>query len=150
RREGADRVDEESLRRFRTLIPRLPARPRTAPPLRRAVFVLSPPRSGSTLLRAMLAGHPALFAPPELELLGFDTLGERNRAFTGRWALWQEGTIRALMDALGLSFEEARQELEESAAQDLPVRDLYARLQTAIGDRTLVDKTPSYALDPGT
>src|SRR4029077_13433338 len=114
-------------------IPHLPARPRTAPPLRRAVFVLSPPRSGSTLLRAMIAGHPALFAPPELELLGFDTLGERARALSGRWALWQEGTIRALMDAEHLSFEEARRRMEAYEAEDLPVRDLYARFQAAIG-----------------
>jgi amino acid adenylation domain-containing protein/FkbM family methyltransferase len=150
-------VDEESLQRFRSLIPRLPARPGRpspgAPPLRRAVFLLSPPRSGSTLLRAMLAGHPALFAPPELELLGFDTLGERAQALSGRWALWKEGTIRALMDAEGLPFEEAKRRLEAYEAEDLPVRDFYARLERAIsggGPRTLVDKTPSYALDPGT
>ncbi len=54
------------------------------------------------------------------------------------------------MDAEGLSFADAKRELDEAAARDLPVRDLYARLEAAIGDRTLVDKTPSYALDPGT
>jgi amino acid adenylation domain-containing protein/FkbM family methyltransferase len=148
------RIGEEDVQRFRSLIPRLAARPSlgrsNAPaPLRRAVFVLSPPRSGSTLLRAMLAGHPALFAPPELELLGFDTLGERARALSGRWALWQEGTIRALMEAAGVPFEEAKRRMAGYEAEDLPVRELYARLERAVAPRTLVDKTPSYALDPG-
>ncbi len=58
---------------------------------RRALFVLSPPRSGSTLLRVMLGGHPRLFAPPELELLEFDTLAERRDAFSGRDAFRLEG-----------------------------------------------------------
>lgn len=40
---------------------------------RPAVFILAPPRSGSTLLRVMLGGHPDLFAPPELELLSYKT-----------------------------------------------------------------------------
>ena len=35
---------------------------------RRPIFILSPPRCGSTLTRVMLGGHPGLFAPPELHL----------------------------------------------------------------------------------
>ncbi len=42
------------------------------------VFLLSAPRSGSTLLRAMLGGHPELFSPPELNLLPFSSMGERE------------------------------------------------------------------------
>src|SRR5438874_2417 len=42
---------------------------------RPAAFLLSSPRSGSTLLRVMLAGHPALFVPPELHLLPFSSMG---------------------------------------------------------------------------
>src|SRR6185369_9303160 len=50
-----------------------------------AIFILSPPpRSGSTLLRVMLGGNPDLFAPPELELLSFDTMSERSAALSGR------------------------------------------------------------------
>jgi amino acid adenylation domain-containing protein/FkbM family methyltransferase len=160
-RGAPGRVDAEAVRHFRALLPSLPSRrfrrsPRPAP-LPRAVFVLSPPRSGSTLLRAMLAGHPALFAPPELELLGFDTLGERSRALSGRWALWREGTIRALMEAEAIPFEEAKARMAALEAEDLPVRALYARLASAtaataapaaVPPRILVDKTPSYALDP--
>ena len=42
-----------------------------------AAFVLSSVRSGSTLLRVMLAGHPDLFCPPELHLLPYADMRER-------------------------------------------------------------------------
>src|SRR3954466_6093857 len=78
-------VESVSLRRVgeergagmpRVLEPLAPVQ--TGPKNPPAVFVLSPPRSGSTLFRVMLAGHPGLFAPPELELLSFNTLAERR------------------------------------------------------------------------
>ncbi|HSF43680.1 MAG TPA: amino acid adenylation domain-containing protein, partial [Thermoanaerobaculia bacterium] len=122
----------------------LAAEPKNPP----AVFVLSPPRSGSTLLRVMLAGHPRLFAPPELELLGFDTLSERRRAFPGRDAFRLEGLVRAVMEALGLPAEEAAAEVERLEAEGASTRLMYRRLQEWIGGRTLVDKTPTYAWDP--
>ncbi|HEY0607528.1 MAG TPA: amino acid adenylation domain-containing protein [Herpetosiphonaceae bacterium] len=113
-----------------------------------AVFILSPPRSGSTLLRVMLAGHPGLFAPPELELLSFNTLAERKAAFTGRDRFWLEGTIRALMAIRACDAATAEQMMAEFEEQDLTVHAFYRRLQMWLGDRLLVDKTPSYALDP--
>jgi len=48
-----------------------------------AIFILSPPRSGSTLLRVILGGHPSLFSPPELYLLSFNTLQQRKEKFSG-------------------------------------------------------------------
>jgi amino acid adenylation domain-containing protein len=111
-----------------------------------AVFILSPPRSGSTLLRVMLAGHPDLFAPPELQLLQFDNLAERKETFSGRYSFWLEGTIRALMEINGASADDARETIEEFERQKLPTQQFYLRLQQWIGDRMLVDKTPSYAL----
>ncbi|HKV11775.1 MAG TPA: amino acid adenylation domain-containing protein, partial [Thermoanaerobaculia bacterium] len=111
-----------------------------------AVFVLSPPRSGSTLLRVMLGGHPALFAPPELELLNFDTLSERRDAFPGRDAFRLEGLLRAVMEARGCGADEAR----EIVSSFESTQEMYRRLQDWIGGRTLVDKTPTYAWDPET
>ncbi len=144
---AARRIDEAAVVRLRGLI---------APPVwsapsvyrnPRAVFVLSPPRSGSTLLRVMLAGHPALFAPPELELLGFDTLAERSAAFASpRDAFWLEGAVRAVMAARGCSAEDAREALAAAEREGLGTLDFYGRLQSWLGGRTLVDKTPSYAL----
>jgi hypothetical protein len=50
-----------------------PARPPSDPEadrlLRAPVFVLSPPRSGSTLLRVVLNSHPLLHAPHESRCL---------------------------------------------------------------------------------
>ncbi len=140
------RVDAAKLSRFRELM-----RPRAASASRknrRAVFVLSPPRSGSTLLRVMLAGHPKLFAPPELELLSFDTLRERSLAFSGRDSFWLEGAIRAVMEVRGCDAAAAREVLAECEREDLTTAAFYGRLQSWLGDRMLVDKTPSYALDP--
>jgi thioesterase domain-containing protein len=112
-----------------------------------AIFILSPPRSGSTLLRVMLAGHPALFAPPELELLPFDTLAERRAALTSKYSFWLEGTIRAVMELKGCGMEEARRLMEEYEARNLSVPQFYRLMQEWVGERRLVDKTPSYALD---
>jgi amino acid adenylation domain-containing protein len=112
-----------------------------------AIFILSPPRSGSTLLRVMLAGHPLLFAPPELELLSFNTLAERRDALSGKYSFWLEGTIRAVMEMKGCEMEEAREMIREYEEQNLSVPQFYSLMQEWIGARRLVDKTPSYALD---
>lgn len=122
-------------------------RPRPAKRNRQAVFILSPPRSGSTLFRVMLAGHPRLFAPPELELLGFETLRERRGAFSGRYGLWLEGSIRAVMEARRCGPDEASRIIADCEERDLPTREFYRLLQEWIPGRTLVDKTPSYALE---
>jgi len=37
-------------------------------------FLLGVPRSGTTLLRVMLAGHPRIFSPPEMLLAPFETM----------------------------------------------------------------------------
>ncbi|MCA1613498.1 MAG: amino acid adenylation domain-containing protein, partial [Acidobacteria bacterium] len=113
-----------------------------------AVFVLSPPRSGSTLFRVMLAGHPLLFAPPELELLSFDTLGERRAAFSGGDSFWLEGLVRAVMELKGSDAAAATRLTEELEERGLTTKECYGLLQDWLGVRRLVDKTPSYALDP--
>ena len=75
RTAAAEPVGEAELARAAEPVRPLPPLPRPCGPKNPpAVFVLSPPRSGSTLLRVMLGGHPRLFAPPELELLSFNTL----------------------------------------------------------------------------
>ncbi|MEA2694874.1 MAG: hypothetical protein QOJ16_4261, partial [Acidobacteriota bacterium] len=127
-----------------SISPELVAEPRNPP----ALFLLSPPRSGSTLLRVLLGGHPALFAPPELELLSFNTLSERRAAFPGRDRFWLEGAVRAVMAARGCTAEEAEAFLDDAEHRGWSTRRLYREIQAEIGSRLLVDKTPSYALDP--
>ncbi len=113
----------------------------------RAVFILAPFRSGTTLLRVMLAGHSRLFAPPELELLGFGTMAERAGAYAGRNAFALEGLLRAVMELRDCDADAARAWVAQGERDGLTVADVYRQLQEAGGGRLLVDKTPSYALD---
>jgi hypothetical protein len=56
--------------------------------------------------------------------------------------------VRALMELDGASAEAAAATVAGYEAQDLTVRELYAQLEGRLDGRLLVDKTPSYALDP--
>ena len=142
----ATRVDEARISQMIGLISPLPPFP-LEPPNPRAVFLLSPPRSGSTLLRVLLAGHPRLFAPPELELLTFNTMAERAASLSGRDRYWREGLLRALMEIDGGSLEEVTARVEEAERDGTSVQAFYRRMQGWLGDRLLVDKTPAYTLD---
>ena len=95
----------------------------------------------------MLAGHPRLFAPPELELLSFNTLAERRAAFTGKDSFWLEGTVRAIMEIKNCDADEAQHIMRSMEERGLTTKECYRQLQTWLGERLLVDKTPSYALD---
>jgi amino acid adenylation domain-containing protein/non-ribosomal peptide synthase protein (TIGR01720 family) len=150
-RASPGRIEEpqvaELRRAIRSLAPRASRAggPRNPP----AVFLLSPPRSGSTLTRVMLAGHPRLFAPPELLLLNFDTLEERHATLAnGRDDFWLEGSVRAVMELRGCDADTAERLVEDARREGLTTREFYGRLQHWLGERLLVDKTPHYALDP--
>jgi len=145
-------ITRADLDELRACVRTLPAR-RGRPALRNppAVFVLSPPRSGTTLLRTMLAGHPQLFAPPELQLLNFQTLRDRCRVLSnGRDDFWLQGTVRALMAVHGVDADAAADHMARCERAGLTVQQFYRHLQESLGDRVLVDKTPTYALDPAT
>jgi pimeloyl-ACP methyl ester carboxylesterase/aryl carrier-like protein/LPS sulfotransferase NodH len=121
-------------------------RDRTFPPVAKknapAVFLLSSPRSGSTLLRVMLAGHPDLFCPPELHLLPFATLAERQSALAPSYL--DQGLQRALMALKGVDAAASQAMLQQWTAQGMTVPEVYHLLQTLAGDRWVVDKSPTY------
>lgn len=145
------KVDEHKIEQMRRLVVPLPPREPSLdslPKNTRAIFILSSPRSGSTLLRVMMGGHPLLFAPPELELMSFNTLAERRKAFSGRDSFWLEGAIRAVMEIRRCNADQARRIIEDCEDVELTAPQFYRLLQSWLGDRLLVDKTPSYALDP--
>ncbi|HEY4596289.1 MAG TPA: condensation domain-containing protein, partial [Thermoanaerobaculia bacterium] len=144
------RLGEEEIAVVDRLIRKLPDREVAEPRNPSAVFVLSPPRSGSTLLRVMLGGNPRLFAPPELELLNFNTLAERREGFAGRDAFRLEGALRAVMEVRGVTAEEATELVAGYEREGMSAQGLYRLLQEWIGDRVLVDKTPTYAWDEAT
>src|SRR5579862_8430167 len=75
-------------------------------------------------------------------------MAERRAAFSGRDSFWLEGVLRAVMEARGVDAAGAAAIVEEAERQDWDTADLYALMQSWLGERRLVDKTPSYALDP--
>jgi len=144
------RVDAAMVAEMRRAIPALPPAclgTRRDPKNPRMIFILSPPRSGTTLLRVMLAGHPDLFSATELQLLGFHTLRERRAAFSGKHSLWLEGTLRALMELKGCDASGAKELMEEFEGRDMTTQQFYALLQEWAAPRLLADKSPSYAFD---
>ncbi|MDJ0687119.1 MAG: alpha/beta fold hydrolase [Xenococcaceae cyanobacterium MO_188.B32] len=121
--------------------PASPASP--APTSTPIAFILSSPRSGSTLLRVMLAGHPALSSPPELHLLPFENMQQRQEKL-GISHLG-EGLQRAFMELKNIDAEESQELVENIVKENLSVREVYQMLQQLAGDRLLVDKSPTYA-----
>jgi amino acid adenylation domain-containing protein len=145
-------LDRAAVDAFRGLVRVTPGRPGPRPAKNPpAVFVLSAPRSGSTLLRVLLGGSPALFAPPEMLLLHFRTLRQRlDTLDSDRHRFWLDGTVRALMQALGCGADEARASINTLAQEGCTVQEFYRQMQALLGGKILVDKTPWYALDPQT
>jgi acyl transferase domain-containing protein/acyl-CoA synthetase (AMP-forming)/AMP-acid ligase II/pimeloyl-ACP methyl ester carboxylesterase/acyl carrier protein len=112
------------------------------------VFILSSPRSGSTLLRVMLAGHPQLYSPPELHLLPFDDMAQRQQELGVSYL--GEGLQKALMELKGIDAAESQKLIENFVKENLAIQDVYALLQELVGEKILVDKSPTYANDKDT
>jgi FkbH-like protein len=148
KQQSSKKIDADRVAQFREMLPSLaPYRSPKQSKNRPMVFVLSPPRAGSTLFRVMLSGHPQLFAPPELHLLYFNTLKERQEYLSGERSFWCEGNIRAIMEIKGCTVEEAQSLMQELTQQQLDLKQYYSLMQEWLGDRLLVDKTPDYSLD---
>ncbi|MGK7875070.1 MAG: hybrid fatty acyl-AMP ligase/type I polyketide synthase [Xenococcaceae cyanobacterium] len=107
------------------------------------VFILSSPRSGSTLLRVMLAGHPALLSPPELHLLPFNTMAQRSRELA--LSHLGEGLERAFMELRGIDAQASQRLVADLVKGDLSIREVYRMLIEGSPGRLLVDKSPTYA-----
>ena len=123
---------------FREAIPQI-----TASKTLRVALILSAPRSGSTLLRVMLAGHPDVFAPPELHLLQFDNLQQWQDRMGDSYL--NEGLVRALMEVKGIDAVQARERITNLVERKAGIGEIYDLLQKESGGRLLVDKSPSYA-----
>ena len=135
---------------FQTIIPKLPEAKKniSTQKNKRAIFILAPPRSGTSLLRIMLAGHPGIFAANELQLLGFQDLQQRANAYSNKFALWKEGLVRTIMELENCSVEIAKSIIQEAEENATSTKSFYQYLQKKIPAQILVDKSPSYALDP--
>jgi phthiocerol/phenolphthiocerol synthesis type-I polyketide synthase E len=113
------------------------------------VFMHSSPRAGSTLLRIMLAGHPSLFCPPELNMLFFEDMQEwhQNIGFGHELEWTAAGVQWAFMELMGLDSERGQAFVDDLVARNESVQHIYARLQELAGSRLLLDKTPTYSMD---
>ena len=112
------------------------------------IYLLSTPRAGSTLLRVMLMGHSEIFAPPELHLLPFDTLKHRTEVLAdARMEFLKIGLVETIQSLEGLGSSEAFDKVQSLEASGFTIKQTYEWLQTLVGDRYLVDKSPSYAVD---
>lgn len=107
------------------------------------VFILSSPRSGSTLFRTMLAGHPELNAPPELHLLGHNSLKSRERFFVDTNSTWRVyGLVQTLASQMRMTEDQAFALLSKLTDKDLPVCRVYELIHSSSSKPVLVDKTP--------
>src|SRR5262249_17460928 len=114
-----------------------------------AIFLLSCPRAGSTIFRVMLAGHPGLFCPPELYLRPFETVREWDQSVgCGDVLAWnRQGLEWAFGELLGVEPEASRAHIRTLIERNEPIYRVYRQLQELAGERVLVDKSPTYALD---
>ncbi len=108
-------------------------------------FILGTGRSGTTLLRVMLAGHPHIFCPPEMMLAFFNTMQQRKILLEN--AFWLKGGLRrALMNLQNLTVEEAKVSVEEM--NDKSIEEVYNYLQNLCGNKTIIDKCPAISYLP--
>lgn len=129
---------------FSERFPDLPEEP-PGPPLPSMVFVFSPARTGSTLLRIMLAGHSRLFCPPEPELLLFKDMRSRKKGLMDGWSDFK-GLEKALMDLSGVDEVEAARVTGQMVEDNLSTYSVYSRLQQECAPRRLLEKATSYPL----
>jgi hypothetical protein len=108
----------------------------------RLLFVVGPPRSGSTLLARMLGAHSAIHSPAEPHLLTpLAHLGYYAKVDAADYdPIISQGAIRELVENLPRGEEDYLDALR--AYSD----SLYARLLEPSGRKLLLDKTPAYAL----
>jgi len=145
------RIDQSRINKFsKCIIPLAKEHITPEDKNRQMIFILCSPRSGSTLLRVILSGHPDLFSPPELNLLSFDTLKQRANIFSGKHEYWKNGAIRAIMQINNCDAPGALTAMKGFEATDMPVNIFYRQLQQWIGNRLLIDKSTNYAIDPET
>lgn len=108
------------------------------------IFVLSSPRSGSTLFRLMLSCHEELFAPPELALLPYPDM--RAWSEDPDILMPRQGLVQALQSLLNLDRDAAEERVDGFVDAARTTADVFRAMQDALGDRTLVDKTPANTL----
>ncbi len=112
------------------------------------VFVLGCPRSGTTLLRAMLMGHPHLFAGPELHLGQYKSMRSRERKIVDTKQYWRVmGLCQTLVHMKGWSEKRAFQYVSRLTSKDASIEEVYRLLHRWSPKPILVDKSPALSFE---
>jgi hypothetical protein len=113
------------------------------------VFILSPPRSFTSVISAMIGQHPDLYGLPEVNLFAADTLRGLLRWFEFRPRL-SHGLLRAVAE-LGLGAQTAENVATAKAwlneDPSLPTAALFRDMAAWAGGFGLVDKSPLHVYE---
>jgi len=107
-----------------------------------AVFILSPLRSGSTLLRVMMAAHDKLFSPQEISIMQYGNLSEISDDLAQVQAI-----LRTIMELKSCTKEEAYEFFADFRNKHMDVIEFFNVLSELAGNRIFVHKSPGYALN---
>lgn len=123
----------------------------TTPDLPAPLFLLAPPRTYSSVICAMLGGHPDLACLPETNLFAAERCAGLQRLYAVQ-PRFQHGLLRIIAQMqLGgqteANIDQARAWL--AARADTATADLFRTLMAWAAPRGVVEKSPIYALVPG-
>ncbi len=116
------------------------------------VFVLSAPRSFSSLVNAMIGQHPELYGVPELNLFQCETVAEFNSGRVGGaqhkspfWATMRHGLLRLI--AQTYTGEQTLESIRMAerwlrTREDLETTDIFHELHDRIAPLRIVEKSP--------
>ena len=111
------------------------------------LIILCPPRSYSSIVCGIIGQHPQCYGLPELNLFVCDTLGEAWHGLIGFMGNFgRDGLVRAfgqLHDGEQNPDTVARAKAWIQQHLDWTVGQVFAHIQELVGDRILVEKSPS-------
>jgi len=94
----------------------------------------------------MLLGHDAMYAPPELHLIGFRSMRERERQFAEARQDWKTlGLAQTIAHLQKWNKWQAFHYVSHLTKRDVPVPDVYRLLHELCPNAILIDKSPSVA-----
>ncbi len=109
------------------------------------IFILSSPRSGSTLLQNILCRNNEVKGSEELHLLAYDTYKRREKSLADeklKHLLDGTGIVRS--EITGMRADIAKQVDKMYTKDNRPTTTFYQEINKYMGSKVLIDKTPSY------